>query len=182
MKSINFKSIVIVASLFLSGTTISLAQCGGHSSHSQSAESVNPPHGGMIKSSGKYHIEMVVNLLQKDDKVSVYLLDKKGKILPNKDVTGTIMFMSKDNAEVEVQLVAKGDDHFVTQLKDTKPFTAMVSLKVKGKTVNASFEHGGLNALAKTATYICPMKCEGEKTYDEHGSCPKCGMNLVKKK
>ncbi len=27
--------------------------------------------------------------------------------------------------------------------------------------------------------YYCPMGCEGDKTYDEPGSCPKCGMNLV---
>ncbi|AWM15348.1 heavy metal transporter [Flavobacterium sediminis] len=26
--------------------------------------------------------------------------------------------------------------------------------------------------------YACPMKCEGDKTYDEAGSCPKCGMDL----
>ncbi|MEZ4842562.1 MAG: DUF3347 domain-containing protein [Flavobacteriaceae bacterium] len=26
--------------------------------------------------------------------------------------------------------------------------------------------------------YACPIKCEGDKTYDEAGSCPKCGMDL----
>lgn len=30
------------------------------------------------------------------------------------------------------------------------------------------------------ATYACPMKCEGEKTYDKQGSCPKCKMDLKK--
>lgn len=29
------------------------------------------------------------------------------------------------------------------------------------------------------ATYACPMKCEGEKTYTEAGSCPECGMDLT---
>ena len=28
--------------------------------------------------------------------------------------------------------------------------------------------------------YYCPMHCEGEKTYDQPGSCPVCGMNLEK--
>lgn len=32
-----------------------------------------------------------------------------------------------------------------------------------------------------TKEYACPMKCEGEKTYEEPGSCPKCGMELVEK-
>src|SRR5680860_604416 len=29
--------------------------------------------------------------------------------------------------------------------------------------------------------YICPMKCEGEKTYPTEGSCPVCSMNLEHK-
>lgn len=30
-----------------------------------------------------------------------------------------------------------------------------------------------------TGTYYCPMHCEGEKTYDNPGDCPVCGMDLV---
>jgi len=30
--------------------------------------------------------------------------------------------------------------------------------------------------------YYCPMKCEGDKTYDHPGSCPKCGMDLIPEK
>ena len=28
------------------------------------------------------------------------------------------------------------------------------------------------------AKYQCPMKCEGEKTYDKPGNCPVCEMEL----
>ena len=37
--------------------------------------------------------------------------------------------------------------------------------------------------MADTAAmvYKCPMKCEGDKTYDKPGKCPKCGMNLKAK-
>ncbi|MCX2453803.1 heavy metal translocating P-type ATPase [Pedobacter sp. PLR] len=28
--------------------------------------------------------------------------------------------------------------------------------------------------------YYCPMHCEGDKTYDKAGSCPVCGMDLLK--
>ncbi|HEY5691944.1 MAG TPA: heavy metal translocating P-type ATPase [Cyclobacteriaceae bacterium] len=31
----------------------------------------------------------------------------------------------------------------------------------------------------RTGTYYCPMHCEGDKTYDQPGSCPVCGMDLV---
>ncbi|WP_163707561.1 heavy metal-binding domain-containing protein [Mangrovibacterium lignilyticum] len=27
--------------------------------------------------------------------------------------------------------------------------------------------------------YQCPMKCEGDKTYDEPGNCPICNMHLT---
>ena len=30
-----------------------------------------------------------------------------------------------------------------------------------------------------TGTYYCPMQCEGDKTYDQPGDCPVCGMDLV---
>ena len=29
-----------------------------------------------------------------------------------------------------------------------------------------------------TLKYYCPMRCEGDKVYDEPGSCPVCGMHL----
>jgi uncharacterized protein with PIN domain len=31
---------------------------------------------------------------------------------------------------------------------------------------------------ADSVVYQCPMKCEGDKTYDKAGKCPKCNMNL----
>ena len=34
--------------------------------------------------------------------------------------------------------------------------------------------------LKQTATYQCPMKCEGDKTYAEAGICPECEMDLAK--
>lgn len=30
-----------------------------------------------------------------------------------------------------------------------------------------------------TSTFYCPMHCEGDKTYDQAGDCPVCGMDLV---
>ena len=51
-------------------------------------------------------------------------------------------------------------------------FTAVhaQSTKTKNKTVTAD-----------TAVYQCPMKCEGDKTYDKAGKCPVCNMNLKEK-
>jgi Cu2+-exporting ATPase len=36
------------------------------------------------------------------------------------------------------------------------------------------------NAPAPGGVYYCPMHCEGDKTYDQPGDCPVCGMHLKK--
>ena len=38
-------------------------------------------------------------------------------------------------------------------------------------------DHGYEMAMS---SYQCPMKCEGDKTYDEEGACPECKMDLKK--
>ena len=34
--------------------------------------------------------------------------------------------------------------------------------------------------IAMNDAYICPMGCEGDKTYDKEGKCPECKMDLKK--
>lgn len=46
---------------------------------------------------------------------------------------------------------------------------------------NAEFTHSNTLHLENHAgKYYCPMMCEGDKVYDNFGSCPICGMNLEK--
>ena len=39
-------------------------------------------------------------------------------------------------------------------------------------------EHDG-SGTSSGSKYYCPMKCEGEKVYDQPGNCPVCHMKLV---
>lgn len=39
-------------------------------------------------------------------------------------------------------------------------------------------QHASHSETGTTLKYECPMKCEGEKTYDEPGNCPVCNMKL----
>ena len=43
---------------------------------------------------------------------------------------------------------------------------------------NAESHEGHNHDAIAEASYQCPMKCEGDKTYAEEGTCPKCKMNL----
>jgi len=56
-----------------------------------------------------------------------------------------------------------------------------------GKMDHSKMDHSKMKSDSKesmssdmAAAYSCPMKCEGDKTYDKAGKCPKCGMALNK--
>jgi len=61
---------------------------------------------------------------------------------------------SKKEGDVEKQELTKHDDH-----------------EKEGEL----HEHSDEVAMA---SYQCPMKCEGDKTYSEKGSCPVCKMDI----
>ncbi|MCC6678451.1 MAG: efflux RND transporter periplasmic adaptor subunit [Phycisphaerales bacterium] len=59
------------------------------------------------------------------------------------------------------------------------PICQMPLEKIPGEPGQPAAAPAHEHAAAPTATrYFCPMKCEGEKTYDEPGRCPVCKMKL----
>ena len=40
-------------------------------------------------------------------------------------------------------------------------------------------EHTHHSHTGGSEKYYCPMRCEGDKTYNEPGNCPVCGMHLL---
>jgi rubrerythrin len=44
---------------------------------------------------------------------------------------------------------------------------------------HAGHSHSGDHENQPGNKYKCPMKCEGDKTYDAPGKCPVCNMNLT---
>ncbi|WP_051719176.1 heavy metal-binding domain-containing protein [Hymenobacter sp. IS2118] len=136
------------------------------------------PHGGVVRTAGAYHLELV----QQAGEVHVYLLDGKEATMATAGTTGSVMMLTTAGKTSTVALTPAGD-HLVAQVPaGTTVRTAIVSLKASGKSLSARFEK--LDAAAKTskasAAYTCPMNCEGSAS-DKPGSCPKCGMALVKK-
>lgn len=64
-------------------------------------------------------------------------------------------------------------------MKQIKMVLIMVMAVLCFTAANAQSSKAKTNkAPADTVAYQCPMKCEGSKTYDKAGKCPKCGMNL----
>ncbi len=75
-------------------------------------------------------------------------------------------------------------------MKKIPLFLAMVLAVLSFTDLNAQETKAKEKKKAKTElkkdktemVYKCPMKCEGEKTYDKAGDCPKCGMHLKAEK
>ncbi len=64
-------------------------------------------------------------------------------------------------------------DHPKYQLNEQKNFdTGNALAQPKLNVANDSVEQG-------EGIYDCPMRCEGDKTYDKPGNCPVCGMHLI---
>ncbi|GAB3243114.1 hypothetical protein GCM10027346_39710 [Hymenobacter seoulensis] len=138
------------------------------------------PHGGMVRSAKPYHMELV----QQPTELRIYLLGDKMAAVPNKTLTGSVMVQTTDNKTTTVPLTAGGTDYVVAKLPaGAKARTAIVSLKNGEQALNVRFDK--LDTAVKagksvSAAYTCPMNCEGSAS-DKPGSCPKCGMALVKK-
>lgn len=61
---------------------------------------------------------------------------------------------------------------FAACAQNTKPAESATTPDATQNTTEAP-------AAQAATTYYCPMKCEGDKTYAQPGTCPKCGMDLV---
>ena len=125
---------------------------GGQSqgSNEQAHEHATPhPHGGEVKDAGKYHIEMVADMLLKEAQVSFYLLKGAMKSVSNEGITGTVQYKYKDESTVTETLKPKGDDGFSAELKRKEPFYCIVAFLIKGKTVSTVFNYEGMSGSHK---------------------------------
>lgn len=59
--------------------------------------------------------------------------------------------------------------------KSVKPIVWLAALVLVFSACRNNSEHANNG---ETTAYQCPMKCEGDKTYPEPGSCPVCKMDL----
>lgn len=118
---------------------IVVSALGTFGAMAQDHDNSKAPHGGKVEEAGAYHIEA----LTKDNKVSFFLLDGKAKPMSNKGVTGSVLLQFADGKTKTVVLTTSGKEGF--EAKDVQAATytkAIVTFKVKGKTVSAKFSTG----------------------------------------
>ena len=99
MKPINKVALSLV---LVSALTTAQAQ---HKHEGGESHSHKAPHGGIVKTADKQHIEMVKGFDKKGNPTfTFYLLDGEEKTLPNKGKTGIVFYQMADGMSEQVDL------------------------------------------------------------------------------
>lgn len=114
----------------LSSFAIALAMSGLAWAHTESElAKLIPPHGGLLASTGAYHVELVL----KPDRVQVFVADHLDKPINIQGVTGTanLRVKGKKPQRVPLQVVNGRLEGPATIPADT-PVTVMIMLNIGG--------------------------------------------------
>jgi hypothetical protein len=104
----------------------------------------NGPHGGTLKKSGDYYIEMK----NPEGYFFAYLLDKKLKTISDKNLTADVRFFMPDSTVVDIKLSPGSDKSYTA--KSIPGFIACKIIFKAGKNeISATFENGEQVAEAK---------------------------------
>jgi len=146
---------LICAAIFTFPTKLLLAQ----EKHGHEA-----PHGGIVTTVGNYHLEMVV--VDTSKAVQIYLLDSKEKTMPTNGITGNVTFLFPDKTKEKVDLMVH-EDYFMAAMDSSKldEFTAVVVLKIKGKSQIGRFKYEATNK----EEHHGEKEDHHEKKEDHHG-------------
>lgn len=102
----------------------------------QEGHSHKAPHGGIVRTSGQYHVELV----PKGTSVDIYLLDGKEATLPIQNVTVKVTGMTKAKKKLDVQ-PKPAKDHFTAAVPagSLAGATLIVTMRRGEETISARF-------------------------------------------
>jgi hypothetical protein len=130
--------LAIAVALF---TAISFSANAQHDHKNGETHQHTSPHGGEVKSSGKYHIELVRTGDKTGVMFTIYLLDAAEKTITNKGKSGVLFIQTADANSSQETLQLAGDDKFVFTYKGKGDIiNAIVSIKWGDENATAKFE------------------------------------------
>jgi hypothetical protein len=118
-------------------TLLALALAGTSAwAHGKEEHAHKAPHGGIVRTSGKYHVEVV----PKGTAVDIYLLDEKEAKLPIQNVTVKVTGLTKDKKKLDVQ-PKPAKDHFTAAVPagSLSGATLVVTMRRGEETISARF-------------------------------------------
>lgn len=100
----------------------------------------------------------------------------EGSLSKLEEITHIDIDLKNNEAEIEMT------KHIpIEKLQETLTLSGLhYTIEEKGKEHKHLHHHHEQKKHADgNGVYYCPMRCEGDKTYDKAGSCPVCGMDLI---
>jgi len=120
----------IILFLLIAGTTISYAQINDNI--------IKTPHGGVIQNADDYKIEMV----ERENNISFYILNSKGKTISNKKVTGSVEFEFFNKTKAKNPITLDVNDSLFVEVPRANVYTyCTITVVVQGKTISAKFRN-----------------------------------------
>ena len=98
-------------------------------------------------------------------------------------ILGTVLFLLTGwslQAAAQEPVKKKEKTEVTSMHKKQKEAKSEKTCEKKEKKAEVKKECEKKSGDAIASAYQCPMHCEGDKTYDKPGKCPKCGMELKK--
>lgn len=127
------------------GNESGLSQQMAGASHTHSHKKNNPPHGGELIEAGKYDLEVILNVMEDEEKFNVYILNSKAKVLDIKDASGSITLRYKDGSEIITEFKRSDKGKLYCNVEDIiNEFVVVINITYKGKDYSTVCEYAGL--------------------------------------
>jgi hypothetical protein len=102
-----------------------------------SSNYITGPHGGLLKNAENYKIE-VINTF---GCITAYLYDDTLIAIPNKFISGNIMFFFNNGVSLNNYLIPYGTDGFTVDVSNSNYYYYTIHFKVANKIINSRFEN-----------------------------------------
>lgn len=103
-----------------------------------------PQHGGEIIDAGKYKLEVLISPMNKEEKLSVYVLKKNHKQIETKSITGKVEIRYKDGTTENIDLIAL-DEKLISEPKQVgSPANYCFIVVINKKEYRACYFYTGL--------------------------------------
>lgn len=117
---------------------------GEHDENEKAMFKHSPQHGGEILDAGKHKLEIVINPMQQEEKLTVYVLKKNYKEIELKEATATLVLKYKNEKVDSVKMEILPDKFTTDKIDLTKPVNIFFRIQIGAKIINATHFYEGL--------------------------------------
>lgn len=99
---------------------------------------IKTPHGGIIQNAGDYKIEMV----ERENNISFYVLDANGKTVSNKKVTGSVVFESFNKTKLKNPISLEANNALLVEVPRASIYAyCTITVLVNGQNISSRFRN-----------------------------------------